>query len=62
MTQQRQGVENEKVTSQVKQGLKESRDFAKSMKLEEVKSGQWFVKLLQKVVNPSCPLQDLNGE
>lgn len=49
MTDQ-QGVKDEKITSQVKQGLKESRDFAKSLDMEQVKSGEWFIKLLQKVV------------
>lgn len=50
MTEHQNGPEKETIKAQVSQGLGEAREFAKSLDMEQVKSGEWFVKLLQKVV------------
>ncbi len=38
------------VKARVSEGLDEAKQFAKTLDMEQVKSGEWFVKLLQKVV------------
>jgi len=39
-----------KIKAQVSEGLDEAREFARTLDIEQVRSGQWFVELLQKVV------------
>ena len=41
----------EKIRDQVSEGLNEAKRFAGTLDMEQVKSGQWFVELLQKVVH-----------
>ncbi len=43
--------EEETIKARVSEGLDEARQFAKTLDFEQVKSGEWFVKLLQKVVH-----------
>ncbi len=40
-----------KIRDQVSEGLDEAKRFARTLDMEQVKSGQWFVELLQKVVH-----------
>ncbi len=42
--------EDEHIKSQVSKELEDAKSFAKTLNLEEVKSGDWFIKLLQQVV------------
>lgn len=42
--------ETEAIKSQVSRGLDEARHFAKALDFDDVKSGEWFVDLLRKVV------------
>jgi hypothetical protein len=42
--------EDENVKEQVSKEMDEAKNTAKALKLEEIKSGEWFTKLLQKVV------------
>lgn len=50
LTEHQREPEKETIKAQVSQGLGEAREFAKSLDMEQVKSGEWFMKLLQKVV------------
>lgn len=43
--------EEEAIRARVSEGLNEARQFAKTLDFEQVKSGEWFVKLLQKVIH-----------
>ncbi len=43
--------EEETIRARVSEGLGEAKQFAKTLDFEQVKSGEWFVKLLQKVVH-----------
>ncbi len=43
--------EAKKIRDQVSEGLNEAKRFAGTLDVEQVKSGQWFVELLQKVVH-----------
>ena len=40
----------EDIRNRVSEGLDEAREFAKTLDFEQVKSGEWFIRLLQKVV------------
>lgn len=42
--------EEETIKARVSEGLDEARQLAKTLDFEQVKSGEWFIKLLQKVV------------
>ncbi len=42
--------DDEHVKAQVSKELEDAKTFAKTLNLEEVKSGEWFIKLLQQVV------------
>ena len=42
--------EEEGIKARVSEGLDEAKQFAKTLDFEQVKSGEWFVKLLQRVV------------
>lgn len=42
--------ETEKIKAQVSEGFEEAKQFARTLNFEEVKSGEWFVELLRKVV------------
>lgn len=42
--------EEESIKAKVYEGFHEAKQFAKTLDFEEVKSGEWFVKLLQKVI------------
>ena len=42
--------EEENIRARVTQGIDEARQFARELDFEQVKSGEWFVRLLQKVV------------
>lgn len=42
--------EDENVKTQVSKELEDAKNLAKTLDLEEVKSGEWFFKLLQQVV------------
>ncbi len=44
-------LDEESLKAQVSLGLDEARQFAKTMDFDDVKSGQWFVNLLTKVVH-----------
>ncbi len=44
-------LEETSLKSQVTSDMEEARQFAKTMSLEDVKSGQWFVNLLTRVVH-----------
>ncbi len=50
MEKQNNNNEEIPVQNKVKKELSEAKDFAKSLKLEEIKEGGWFVALLAKVV------------
>lgn len=41
----------EDIKVRVSEGINEAREFAKTLDFEQVKSGEWFVRLLQKVVH-----------
>ena len=41
----------ESIKQTVKSELSEAKEFAKATKIEDVKSGQWFISLLKKVVS-----------
>jgi tellurite resistance protein len=43
-------IPNEVAEAEVASELEEAKSFAKTLTIEEVKSGQWFIALLQKVV------------
>lgn len=43
-------TQNETSESEVSSGLSEAKDFAKTLNIDDVKSGQWFIALLKKVV------------
>jgi uncharacterized tellurite resistance protein B-like protein len=45
------GPEVETIKAQVSEGLDEAKEFARTLDFDDVKSGQWFVRLLQKVVH-----------
>ena len=42
--------EEEVIKAEVSSELEEAKDFAKTLSIDDVKSGQWFIALLQKVV------------
>jgi len=42
--------DDEHIKTQVTKELEDAKDLAKTLNLEEVKSGEWFIKLLQQVV------------
>lgn len=42
--------EEQGIKARVSEGLDEARQFAKALDFDEVKSGEWFVKLLRKVI------------
>ncbi len=42
--------QDEVIKSEVSSGFKEAKEFAKTLSIDEIKSGQWFVALLQRVV------------
>ena len=41
--------EDEAIEAEVSSGLDEAQQFAKSLDFNEAKSGEWFIRLLQKV-------------
>jgi len=43
-------TQNEAIESEVSSNLAEAKDFAKTLNIDEVKSGQWFIALLHKVI------------
>lgn len=43
-------IENEVIEAEVKAELEEAKDFAKALKIDDVDGGQWFITLLQKVI------------
>ena len=43
-------TQNEVIEAEVSSELAEAKDFAKTLNIDDVKSGQWFIALLQKVV------------
>lgn len=43
--------EKQSIKAQVSEGFEEAKEFARTLDFDDVKSGQWFVKLLQKVVH-----------
>lgn len=43
--------EEETIKARVSEGLNEAKQFANTLDFKQVKSGEWFVKLLQKVVH-----------
>jgi RNA polymerase subunit RPABC4/transcription elongation factor Spt4 len=43
-------TQNEAIEAEVSSDLAEAKDFAKTLNIDDVKSGQWFIALLQKVV------------
>ena len=43
-------TQDEVAEAEVSSELEEAKSFAKTLKIEDVKSGQWFIALLQKVV------------
>jgi RNA polymerase subunit RPABC4/transcription elongation factor Spt4/tellurite resistance protein len=43
-------TQNEVTEAEVSSELEEAKDFAKTLNIDDVKSGQWFIALLQKVV------------
>jgi RNA polymerase subunit RPABC4/transcription elongation factor Spt4/uncharacterized tellurite resistance protein B-like protein len=43
-------TQNEVTEAEVSSELEEAKDFAKTLSIDDVKSGQWFIALLQKVV------------
>jgi len=43
-------LEDEPIRAQVSQELDKAKQFAKKLNYDEVKSGQWFINLLRKVV------------
>lgn len=42
--------DDEHVKAQVSKELEEAKAFAKTLNFEEVKNGEWFIKVLQQVV------------
>ena len=42
--------QNEVIEDEVSSELEEAKEFAKTLNIDDVKSGQWFIALLQKVV------------
>ncbi len=44
-------AEEQTIKAQVSEGLDEAKEFARTLDPDDVKSGQWFVKLLQRVVH-----------
>ena len=45
-----QGPDEQNIKGRVREGLDEARQFAKTLDFDKVKSGEWFVELLRKVV------------
>src|SRR5512139_784283 len=43
-------TKNEVIEAEVSSELAEAKDFAKTLNIDDVKSGQWFIALFQKVV------------
>jgi len=43
-------TQDEVIEAEVSSELEEAKSFAKTLNTEDVKSGQWFIALLQKVV------------
>jgi hypothetical protein len=44
-------TQDEVTEAEVSSDLEEAKDFAKTLNIDDVKSGQWFIALLQKVVH-----------
>ncbi len=48
--QESHGPDERNIKARVREGFDEARQFAKTLDFEEIKSGEWFVGLLRKVV------------
>ena len=42
--------EEQEIKAGVSEGLDEAKQFAKTLDVDEVKSGEWFIELLRKVI------------